>query len=215
MVGADNVVSVEDLTSAESLSGAEIVANDANRVSDMQNVGSSNEMHAENGPCNEGGHASSYHRIGIDCGSKTVKILALDSDGHVAFKSYQRHNTNIRATLVDALAECRSKIGDVPARFTMTGSAGMQIAEELDIPFVQEVVATKKAVRTLIPDADVVIELGGEDSKILFLTGGEELRMNSTCAGGTGGFIDTIAGMLNTNAPGLGILANRQPPYIR
>lgn len=155
------------------------------------------------------GHKSKLYRVGIDCGSKTVKIVAVDDEGALAYKSYLRHRTNIKETLASSLAALREKIGDVSCRFTFTGSAGMQIADELGIPFVQEVVASKMAVRTLVPDADVVIELGGEDSKILFLTGGEELRMNSTCAGGTGGFIDTIAGMLDTNAAGLALQAKK------
>ncbi len=142
-------------------------------------------------------------RVGIDCGSKTVKIVALDEHDEVVHKSYMYHQTNIRSTLERTLNEMRERMGDVQMRLSITGSAGMQIADDLRIPFVQEVVASKRAVEYFIPDADVVIELGGEDSKILFLTGGEELRMNATCAGGTGGFIDTIAGMVGTNAAGL------------
>ncbi|MEI3231658.1 MAG: acyl-CoA dehydratase activase-related protein [Gordonibacter pamelaeae] len=90
----------------------------------------------------------------------------------------------------------------------VTGSAGMQFAELLDLPFVQEVVAARTAIERRIPQVDAAIEIGGEDSKILFLTGGEELRMNSTCAGGTGGFIDTIAGMLDMNAEALNYCAH-------
>ncbi len=152
-----------------------------------------------------GNEAAKIYHVGIDCGSKTVKIAVLDPEGNLAYKRYLYHQTNIRSTLARVLEDLREKMGDIRARFAFTGSAGMQIADDLNIPFVQEVVASKRAVEHFEPDTDVVIELGGEDSKILFLTGGEELRMNSTCAGGTGGFIDAIAGMLGTNAAGLAL----------
>lgn len=152
-----------------------------------------------------GKEAAKLYRVGVDCGSKTVKIAVLDSEGNLVYKRYLYHKTNIRATLARVLEDLREKMGDIRARFAFTGSAGMQIADDLNIPFIQEVVASKRAVEHFEPDTDVVIELGGEDSKILFLTGGEELRMNSTCAGGTGGFIDAIAGMLGTNAAGLAL----------
>ncbi|MCQ2383096.1 MAG: 2-hydroxyglutaryl-CoA dehydratase, partial [Clostridia bacterium] len=143
------------------------------------------------------------YKVGIDCGSKTVKAICLNSQGNILYKSYLRHRTDIQSTILRTFREMREKIGDVDAQITFTGSAGMQVAQDLDLPFIQEVVASKTAISRYNPGTDVVIELGGEDSKILFLTGGEELRMNSTCAGGTGGFIDTIAAMVGTNAAGL------------
>ena len=146
-------------------------------------------------------------RIGVDAGSKTVKIVVLDDDGDVVYSRYRRHRSNIVATLKTLFEDLVWKMGEIEGSLTMTGSAGIGVADKLGIPFVQEVVASTRAVRELIPDADAVIELGGEDAKVIYLTGGLEQRMNATCAGGTGGFIDTIAFMLGVKAADMSGLA--------
>ena len=133
------------------------------------------------------------YRIGIDAGSKTLKLVVLDEAGTVVYDTYMRHRANIARTLGEAIHDLNWRHGPVDASIAMTGSAAIEVARVLGIPFVQEVIATTHAVRALEPDADVVIELGGEDAKIIYLDERPEQRMNATCTGGTGGFIDTIA----------------------
>lgn len=147
------------------------------------------------------------YRFGIDAGSKTVKVAIVDEDGTVVSSIYRRHLSNIRETLVDILHNLVWRYGDLPGKATVTGSAGIALAEMLKLPFVQEVLATERAVRELYPDADAVIELGGEDAKVMYLSGNPEQRMNATCAGGTGGFIDTIAFMLGVRTSDMSRLA--------
>lgn len=147
------------------------------------------------------------YRFGIDAGSKTVKVVIVDEDGTVVNSIYRRHLSNIRETLVDILHNLVWRYGDLPGKATVTGSAGIALAEMLKLPFVQEVLATERAVRELYPDADAVIELGGEDAKVMYLSGNPEQRMNATCAGGTGGFIDTIAFMLGVRSSDMSRLA--------
>lgn len=147
------------------------------------------------------------YRFGIDAGSKTVKVVIVDEDGTVVNSIYRRHLSNIRETLVDILHNLVWRYGDLPGKATVTGSAGIALAEMLKLPFVQEVLATEHAVRELYPDADAVIELGGEDAKVMYLSGNPEQRMNATCAGGTGGFIDTIAFMLGVRSSDMSRLA--------
>lgn len=146
--------------------------------------------------------------LGIDIGSKTIKVVVQDAAGELRYCSYNRHLSDVRKTLGYVLDQAKELCPDEPMKVGITGSAGMALAEGLAVPFTQEVVACRTALKHLIPQADVAIEIGGEDSKILFLTGGEELRMNSTCAGGTGGFIDTLAGMLDCNAEELNFYAH-------
>lgn len=146
--------------------------------------------------------------LGIDIGSKTVKLVVQDDEGTLLYSSYERHLSNVKETVSYILKNAQAYYPDESMTVGVTGSAGMQLALELDLPFTQEVIACREALMRFVPDADVAIEIGGEDSKILFLTGGEELRMNSTCAGGTGGFIDTIAGMLDANAEKLNYYAH-------
>ena len=136
------------------------------------------------------------YRVGIDAGSKTIKVVVLNDDDSLAFSIYVRHRFDIATFLAKTIHDVCWRFGDIECTVAITGSAGIEVAQWLGLPFVQEVIATTKAVQTLIPDADAVIELGGEDAKIIYLTGGLEQRMNATCAGGTGGFIDTIAFML-------------------
>ncbi|MDO4291208.1 MAG: BadF/BadG/BcrA/BcrD ATPase family protein [Eggerthellaceae bacterium] len=148
------------------------------------------------------------HRLGIDAGSKTVKAVVLDEDDRVVFSTYRRHRADILHTLTDVLHDLNWRCGNLEATVAVTGSAGMQLAEHMGVPFVQEVVATTRAVQQALPHADAFIELGGEDAKVVYLTDGVEQRMNATCAGGTGGFIDTIAFMLGVRSAEMSRLAN-------
>ena len=148
------------------------------------------------------------YRIGIDAGSKTIKVIVLDAEGEPVFSLYRRHRSDIVHTLSELLHDLIWRLGDLEATVAITGSAGMQLAEEVEAPFIQEVVATTHVVKALFPEADAVIELGGEDAKVIYLTGGLEQRMNATCAGGTGGFIDTIAFMLGVSSSDMSKLAN-------
>ncbi|MBR1472304.1 MAG: 2-hydroxyacyl-CoA dehydratase [Lachnospiraceae bacterium] len=147
-----------------------------------------------------------YH-VGLDIGSTTVKAIAIDPEGKVAYSAYRRHHAEVRAVLEQLLEELLDTIGDAQCTIEITGSGGLQLAERLQIPFVQEVVAVVGAVRQLYPQTDVIIELGGEDAKLVYLTGGVEQRMNGICAGGTGAFIDQMASLLQTDAAGLDVLA--------
>ena len=157
--------------------------------------------------------ASTLAHIGLDIGSTTVKVVIMNGAKEVVHSRYQRHLSDVRATVAQLLDEALSAPGlaqfDPAPAFTLaaTGSGAIALAEELRIPFVQEVIASAESIRHTIPDVDVTIELGGEDAKITFFTGGVEQRMNETCAGGTGAFIDQMAAFLNTDAAGLNALA--------
>lgn len=142
-------------------------------------------------------------RLGIDVGSTTVKLVLLDDHDKITYSRYQRHMSNVFETVVDLLKEMYSEVGDVTLRTVITGSGGLSLAKILKIPFEQEVVTCSAAVEALIPETDVAIELGGEDAKITFYGQTIEQRMNGTCAGGTGAFIDQMAVLLNTDADGL------------
>ena len=148
-----------------------------------------------------------YYKLGIDVGSTTIKVVALDSYNKVIYNDYRRHFSNIKNTLIDSLEECFKKIGNFDLKITVTGSGGIGVAQWLQCDFQQEVIACTRAVEEFINKTDVVIELGGEDAKITYLKGGIDQRMNGTCAGGTGAFIDQMAILLNTDAQGLNILA--------
>ncbi|MBQ4575410.1 MAG: 2-hydroxyacyl-CoA dehydratase [Clostridia bacterium] len=140
-------------------------------------------------------------RIGLDVGSTTLKCVVLDDSNKILFHSYERHFSQIIAKSAELMEKIRNQFpqwSDKPVDICISGSAGMGFAERAGIPFAQEVYATKVAVDTLVPGTDTVIELGGEDAKILFLTNGLEVRMNGSCAGGTGAFIDQMATLLNT-----------------
>ena len=147
------------------------------------------------------------YRIGIDCGSKTIKVVVIDENGTLVHSLYRRHRSDIKTTLAEALHDLAWRHGDLEGTVGVTGSAGIGVAELLGLPFVQEVIATTHAVQATYPQADAIIELGGEDAKVVYLTGGLEQRMNATCAGGTGGFIDTIAFMLGTSSRNMSSLA--------
>ncbi len=150
-------------------------------------------------------------RIGIDIGSTTVKLVALESSGLPLFGRYERHLSDIRAMLASLLDEAALALGTAASRacVAVTGSAGIGEAERLGLSFVQEVVACSAAVERLLPKADVAIELGGEDAKITYFRGQLEQRMNGSCAGGTGSFIDQMASLLGTDPGGLDELASR------
>ncbi len=154
-------------------------------------------------------------RIGIDVGSTTVKIAVLDDGGGLIYGDYQRHRADIRSTIISVVEQAFENLVSVrgfpenqPVSVKVTGSGGLSVSQWLNIPFIQEVVAATTAVKELIPQTDVVIELGGEDAKITYFTGGVEQRMNGTCAGGTGAFIDQMAALLETDASGLNSLAS-------
>ena len=146
-------------------------------------------------------------KVGIDIGSTTVKVVVLDEQNNVLHHSYERHFAKVREKAVEQLKEVKGLLEDNEIKATITGSAGLGVAKAAHIPFVQEVYATAAAVNTYIPDADAVIELGGEDAKIIFFKGGLEERMNGSCAGGTGAFIDQMATLLNVDVPTLDTLS--------
>ncbi|MDO4183574.1 MAG: acyl-CoA dehydratase activase-related protein [Coriobacteriia bacterium] len=145
--------------------------------------------------------------IGIDVGSTTVKLAILDELNEIHYSVYRRHHADVRATIVEVLEEAAKDFGDREMTIAITGSGGLLLAQWLDVQFVQEVIASKTAVETFIPKTDVAIELGGEDAKIIYFDNGIEQRMNGTCAGGTGAFIDQMAALLNTDAGGLNTLS--------
>ncbi len=134
--------------------------------------------------------------IGIDIGSTTVKVVVMEGK-EILFKRYERHFSQVRQKTGELLRAARETVGNRPFRVALSGSAGFGLSKAAGIEFIQEVYATSKAVPFFDPDIDVIIELGGEDAKILFLTGGVEERMNGTCAGGTGAFIDQMASLLD------------------
>lgn len=136
------------------------------------------------------------YSLGIDVGSTTVKTVITDSENNIIYSKYQRHFSKVKETVTDQLMMIRGGFPDDEFSVCITGSAGLGLANSAGIPFVQEVHAAFLAVKEKQPDADAVIELGGEDAKIIFLTGGVEQRMNGTCAGGTGAFIDQMATLL-------------------
>ena len=149
-------------------------------------------------------------RIGIDIGSTTVKTVVLSDTGELLFHAYERHFSKVREKAAEQLKLASGLFTDgQSAALAITGSAGLGVSKASGLPFVQEVYATAAVVRERIPDADAVIELGGEDAKIIFFGGGLEERMNGTCAGGTGAFIDQMATLLNVTVPELDELSLR------
>lgn len=144
--------------------------------------------------------------LGIDVGSTTVKTVILD-DGKFIYHKYERHFSKVRETVANQLRTIRNEFSNYKFKIAITGSAGLGIAEASGISFVQEVFSAFIAVNKSYPKADVVVELGGEDAKIIFLTGGVEQRMNGSCAGGTGAFIDQMAGLLGVTPDEMNDLA--------
>ena len=136
-------------------------------------------------------------KIGLDVGSTTIKCVVLDEEERILFSDYQRHYSQITKKTGELLRQVREQVlEERPASLAISGSAGMGMAQSCGIPFVQEVYATRVAAGRLAPGTDAIIELGGEDAKLLFLSGGMEVRMNGSCAGGTGAFIDQMATLL-------------------
>ena len=149
-------------------------------------------------------------KIGLDIGSTTVKCTVLDENNKLVYKVYERHYSQITEKIAELLRKLRRELPDADnALIAMSGSAGMGVADACGIDFIQEVYATRVAANTFLPNTDVIIELGGEDAKILFLSGGMEVRMNGSCAGGTGAFIDQMATLLNVPIEELDGLAEK------
>lgn len=148
-------------------------------------------------------------RIGIDVGSTTAKLVAIGTTGEMLFSKYIRHNARAKEVVCGILREVKSLLGDVEARVKVTGSVGMGISEQTGIPFVQEVVAASKAVQANYPQIRSMIDIGGEDAKVVFFENAEakDLRMNGNCAGGTGAFIDQMAVILGVNVENMNELA--------
>lgn len=143
------------------------------------------------------------YKIGLDIGSTTVKLAVINEKNELVYSKYKRHFSDIRSTIVDLIKEAYKDLGDISCSISVTGSGGLSVSKWLDITFNQEVIACSKTVEEIIPQTDVVIELGGEDAKITYFKGTLEQRMNGSCAGGTGAFIDQMATLLNTDAAGL------------
>ncbi|MEG1820514.1 MAG: acyl-CoA dehydratase activase, partial [Oscillospiraceae bacterium] len=136
--------------------------------------------------------------LGIDIGSTTAKIVLI-KNGKILYQCYERHFSQVRRKTLDLVQRVENLVGTEPLSVAISGSAGLGVAKSADIPFVQEVFATAETVKELASDTDVVIELGGEDAKVVFFTGGTDERMNGTCAGGTGAFIDQMATLMNVS----------------
>ena len=145
--------------------------------------------------------------IGLDVGSTTVKKVIMNDNHEIIDSSYTRHFSDTKNTVCNVLNEIIDKYPNNTFTFTLTGSGAMSTAKFLDLPFIQEVISCKRIVEHDIPKTDVVIELGGEDAKIIYFDNFVEQRMNGTCAGGTGAFLDQMASLLNTDTPGLNELA--------
>ena len=150
-------------------------------------------------------------KIGIDVGSTTAKIAVLGGDGRLMFSKYERHNAQARQLVVAFLQELQAQAGDVEASLRMSGSVGMGLSEQYGLPFVQEVVAAAKVIQARYPQVKSMIDIGGEDAKVVFFKHGEasDLRMNGNCAGGTGAFIDQMAVILGVSVDELNELASR------
>ena len=142
-------------------------------------------------------------KVGIDIGSTTIKVIVIDDASNIIYSNYKRHYADIKKHLFSILDEVENIIGNEKVKIKVTGSGSMNIAKLLEIGFVQEVVAVATALKKVVPQTDVAIELGGEDAKIIYFKGGLEERMNGICAGGTGSFIDQMAALLQTDAKGL------------
>ncbi len=148
-------------------------------------------------------------RIGIDIGSTTIKMAVLNQEGKLIRSAYRRHQMRIPESFSGMIRELREAIGDARVAISLTGSVGMGVAERLNLPFIQEVVAASAYLKATHPEVSTMIDIGGEDAKIVFLSDGtpEDLRMNGNCAGGTGAFIDQMAALLNTTPEQLGLMA--------
>ncbi len=147
--------------------------------------------------------------IGLDIGSTTVKLIVIDEKARVRFHCYERHHSKVREKALEMLKDAFTQVGECNVTVALSGSAGIGVAKETGIRFFQEVFATKFSCQRLLDQIDVVVELGGEDAKIIFLTGGGEERMNGSCAGGTGAFIDQMASLLSLSIDELDALSQQ------
>ena len=151
--------------------------------------------------------AQNILHVGLDVGSTTVKIVVMNENKETIYKDYRRHFSDTKNTVCDVLNELNEKYPNSKFTLALTGSGAMSAAKFLGVSFIQEVVSCKRAVEKYIPQTDVVIELGGEDAKIIYFDQSIEQRMNGTCAGGTGAFLDQMASLLDTDTAGLNELA--------
>lgn len=147
--------------------------------------------------------------IGIDVGSTTVKLLLTDDKLNILYKNYERHFSDTKKVILKLLNEALTNYKNAFFRISLTGSGALSLSEYTNINFVQEVIACKNCILNLPQSVDVAIELGGEDAKIIYFTNGVEQRMNGSCAGGTGAFLDQMATLLNTDTTGLNELARK------
>jgi predicted CoA-substrate-specific enzyme activase len=145
--------------------------------------------------------------IGLDVGSTTVKIVISDNKDSIVYSRYKRHFSDIKSTMADVIKEAYEHFKDDNITIMVTGSGGLSVSKWFDISFIQEVIACTNTIERFVPNTDVAIELGGEDAKITFFDNGIDQRMNGTCAGGTGAFIDQMASLLQTDAQGLNNMA--------
>lgn len=144
--------------------------------------------------------------MGLDIGSTTVKVVLIDEQNNIVYKNYQRHFSDIKNTIVNAFNEAYQKFHNSYITLKVTGSGGFNVAKNLNVPFIQEVIGCVNAIETFIAATDIALELGGEDAKITYINSKEQ-RMNGSCAGGTGAFIDQMAVLLKTDPQGLNKLA--------
>lgn len=147
------------------------------------------------------------YNLGIDVGSTTVKAVVLSEDDNILYKEYRRHFSDVKKAVSDQLKDIFKKLGNINVRTVITGSGGIGLSKKVGIKFEQEVISSTESINHFHPETDAVIELGGEDAKVTFLSGGIDQRMNGICAGGTGAFIDQMASLLKTDAAGLNELA--------
>lgn len=147
------------------------------------------------------------YNLGIDVGSTTVKAVVLSEDDNILYKEYRRHFSDVKKAVSDQLKDIFKKLGNINVRTVITGSGGIGLSKKIGIKFEQEVISSTESINHFHPETDAVIELGGEDAKVTFLSGGIDQRMNGICAGGTGAFIDQMASLLKTDAAGLNELA--------
>lgn len=147
------------------------------------------------------------YKAGIDVGSTTVKMVVFDDNYEMKFSRYERHFSDVKTATIKVLHEMMYELGDIPFTFSITGSGGMGLSDVIGATFIQEVIASTLTIEKFIPQTDVMIELGGEDAKMTFFDGAMEQRMNGSCAGGTGAFIDQMAELLKVDAAGVNELA--------
>jgi len=152
-----------------------------------------------------------FYRMGIDIGSTTAKVVVINQAAEAIFSAYRRHNAAPLDTLLAVLHKALQSLGDIKVKLRVTGSAGLGVSEKFKLPFIQEVVASAEVVRRLYPSVKTLIDIGGEDAKMIFFNadGGPDIRMNGACAGGTGAFIDQMATLLNVPVSALNALAEK------